>query len=95
MLLYILLQTAADWHNIVGIADSLTVTSLLILAVLAFTRGWVITPARLNDWEVRETQERERGDRLEAALRDTTTRLDSNTQALMLLKDILSHQISK
>jgi hypothetical protein len=79
-----------DWINqLVDLAGKLTVTVGLIISVWALATGKIIPPSRLEDWKERAKYEQDRGDRLEAALSDSTRKIEANTTALSALKDAL------
>ncbi len=49
-------MAAQEWTALADLANNLTVAFLLVVAVVAFAKGWIVTSGRLQDWVERVRQ---------------------------------------
>ncbi len=72
----------ADARALADLANNLTVAFLLLAAVVAFAKGWVVTSQRLQDWVERVRQLEAQKAEQEKLLLGFTAELDKLTDVI-------------
>ncbi len=72
----------SDWKTLADLANNLTVAFLLLAAVLAFAKGWIVTSGRLQDWVERVRQLEAQNAEQQKLLLGFTAELDKLTDVI-------------
>ncbi len=75
-------MAAQEWLALADLANNLTVAFLLLLAVVAFAKGWVVTAGRLQDWVERVRQLEAQNAEQQKLLLSFTAELDKMTDLI-------------